>query len=72
MIYTDKIHLISDKSIDELINFAILIGLKKEWIQKHRIIHFDILSNRILNKALKNGAVLVNTKDLIRKYKKGF
>lgn len=69
MIYTDGKHLISSESIDELNNFADKIGLKREWIQNHRIIHYDLFGGKSL-RALQEGAKKVSTVDLIHAYRK--
>jgi hypothetical protein len=65
MIYIDNInltfrgkkycHMVSDKSIDELMEFALKIGLKKEWFQDKSTPHFDVAPS-IKRKALSIGA----------------
>ncbi len=56
----------------ELIEFGRKIGLKKEWLQRKTLLHFDIcLSKRIL--AIKNGAKKIGFRevaDLILKKRK--
>lgn len=64
-------HMISDKSIDELVGFAISIGLKKEWLQhkpeKKDMPHFDVM-NSFFKTAKKFGAKEVSQMDLVGKY----
>jgi len=50
-------HMWSDKSSEELLDFAEKIGLKKKWIQTSRrgIVHFDLIE-RFREKAIQNGA----------------
>lgn len=70
MILTDGVHLMSD-SLDELHSFAGKIGLKRKWFQNHeRHPHYDLTSNRIVQKALKNGANIVNSRELVMLIKK--
>ncbi len=65
MVYTDKIHLVAD-CLDELHNFALRIGLKRSWFQNHsRHPHYDLLGER-LKLALKNGAIVIGSKQLVR------
>lgn len=71
MIYTDGVHLISDKSIDELHVFAIRIGLKPAWFQDNpRHPHYDLLSMRMRARAVREGAQRVDKKTLLRIIKK--
>jgi len=63
MIYTDGVHLIAD-DINELHSFAQTIGLKLNWFQNHRIPHYDIWGSK-LTKALRAGAKIITTKELI-------
>lgn len=66
MIYTDTVHLVSDKSDNELHEFAESIGLKREWFQyKSKFPHYDITTKRKLNKALNAGARLISKKALV-------
>jgi hypothetical protein len=69
MIYTDGIHLISDNNLNELHEFAIKIGLKKEWFQDHKFQHYDIWNSK-LNKALENGAIKISSKEIIKKLRR--
>ena len=60
--YKDWCHMISDTSTEELISFAVSIGLKPEWIQNKgsRYEHFDLTPNK-RELAIANGAVFVNS-----------
>jgi len=71
MIYTDGVHLVTTGSIEDLHSFAAGIGLKREWFQEHRHPHYDILSRKIRSNALRNGAILIDKKTLVRKLKVG-
>ena len=66
MIYTDKIHLVAD-SINELHKFAIFIELKKCYYHgfKKGHPHYDLTNNKILNKAIDNGAIIKNSKEIL-------
>lgn len=65
MVYTDGIHLIAD-SLDELHEFALKIGLKREWFQDHpKHPHYDLFgSKRYL--ALEYEIKVVSSKELIK------
>jgi hypothetical protein len=71
MIYTDGVHLITTGNQEELHQFAIEIGLKREWYQEHKHPHYDILNRKIRANALRSGAKLVDQKTLVRKLKAG-
>ena len=58
-------HLIGD-SIDELIEFAVSIGLRPEWFQPKSSPHFD-LTDEARAVAVQNGAVEINQKELVIK-----
>lgn len=64
MVYTDGVHLVAD-TFKELHEFAVLIGLKKEWFQnnsKHP--HYDLMgSKRML--AVNNGALVCDSKMIV-------
>lgn len=67
MILTDKKgHLISNASFDELHEFAASIGLKREWYQNKRIPHYDLTTQHMKAKAIKHGACLVNSREIVR------
>jgi hypothetical protein len=74
MIYLDTMgHLTSDQSGLELFEFAIEIGLKREWFQdKGPIPHFDLTTKRMFNRAVAHGATLVPPKELVKKYRAKF
>lgn len=66
MIYTDGLHLMSD-SVEELHEFAVLIGMRKQWFQDHpKHPHYDTISKKLKDKAIKAGAKIVSSKDLVR------
>lgn len=58
-------HLIGD-SIDELIEFAVSIGLRAEWFQPKSSPHFD-LTAEARAAAVRNGAVEINQRELVMK-----
>lgn len=63
-------HMISDTSIQELINFAVKIGLKRDWLQFDRkknmspMPHFDVM-NSVYQKAVSAGAIECIPLDLV-------
>lgn len=67
-IYTDGVHVASNVSIDELHEFVTSkLNFKREWFQNHpRHPHYDIIAKRNKVKALKSGAILVSSKELMR------
>lgn len=82
MIYTDKIHMVAD-SLKELHEFSHSIGLKRMYFEgvrkKHP--HYDVVNKNgnlikdengviILDKAISNGAKIINKKELLLKSKK--
>ena len=65
MVYTDKVHMVAD-NLEELHDFATHIGLRREWFQNHsRHPHYDLWGSR-LKSALNRGAVVVNSKEIVR------
>lgn len=66
MIYTDNVHLVAD-SLQELHEFAEKIGLKKHFFEGVRKghPHYDLTNKLIVNKALENGATVVNSKKIV-------
>ena len=68
MILTDGVHLISDRSLEELHAFALDIGLKRCWFQggKRRHPHYDLTTRRKLYLAFDHGATLVTTAELVK------
>ncbi len=68
MIYVDTIgHMITDGILDELHIFAKEIGLKREWFQdKGWYSHYDLTTKNKINQAVKNGAQLINPKQIIK------
>ena len=71
MIYTDGVHLITDSNnIKELHDFALKIGLKLTWFQnKGKFLHYDLISPNRAEKACKEGAILLERKDLLKVYR---
>lgn len=58
-------HLIAD-SVEELIEFAEAMGLRREWFQPKSSPHFDLTADgREL--AIRNGAIEINQHELVRK-----
>lgn len=57
----------SDKSFEELHAFAVKIDLKKCWFHynKHHA-HYDLTSEKVRSKAIKAGAVVVNSRQLLK------
>jgi Protein of unknown function (DUF4031) len=59
-------HLFSDSSIDELHEFANLIGLKKEWFQsKKNFPHYDLVSSK-RKLAVQFGAKEIKLKEFLK------
>ena len=68
MILTDKVHLVSDTSLEELHKFAQRIGLKRCWFQESRTHpHYDLTTSSAYTRALRHGAVYVTPKQLIKR-----
>jgi hypothetical protein len=59
VIFTDGIHMVS-RSKYALHEFAKKIGLKKEWFQNKKYPHYDLTTKRMVDKAIKNGAIKIN------------
>lgn len=70
MIFVDgKGHMISDLSEDELHSFAKKIGLLRDWFQSPPQVkypHYDLTTQRKINYALRMGAYLANTREMIK------
>lgn len=62
-------HLFAD-SLEELYKFGDLLGLKRSWIHKSNmgIYHYDISNNK-RKKAIKLGAIYLQKRHLLRKFK---
>lgn len=58
-------HLIAD-SVEELIEFAIRIGMKKEWFQPKSSPHFDLHADG-REKAIANGAIALSQREFVAK-----
>ena len=59
-------HLVSDNSIEDLHTFAENLGLRREWFQRRSIPHYDLVGERF-ELALARGAVLVSSRELVRR-----
>ncbi len=61
----------SDKNTEELLDIALKIGMKPEWLQQSRrgFIHFDLTSSR-RESAIKKGAVEITWKEYLKQRKK--
>ncbi len=67
MLFTDrKGHLVSNLSLQELHDFAAGIGLKLEWFQNKRVPHYDLITPRMRQKALRAGATLCGSREIVR------
>lgn len=58
-------HLIAD-SVEELIRFAVSIGLRPEWYQPKSSPHFDLTAEGRAA-AIANGAIELNNRELVAK-----
>ena len=58
-------HLIAD-SVDELMEFALAMGLRREWFQPKSTPHFDLTADARA-KAVQMGAIELDRRGLIRK-----
>ena len=58
-------HLIAD-SVDELIDFALSIGLRREWYQPLSSPHFDLTADARAA-AVRNGAIELNNRAFVTK-----
>lgn len=58
-------HLIAD-SVEELIEFALAMGLRREWFQPKSSPHFDLTADARVA-AVRNGAVEINQRELVIK-----
>jgi hypothetical protein len=70
MVYTDGVHLVAD-TLDELHAFAESIGMKRSWFQDHpRHPHYDTISKGKKSKAIKAGAILISSKEIVMHFRK--
>jgi len=68
MILIDKKgHMVSTVNFEELHNFAAKIGLCRDWFQDTRIPHYDLTTERMKIRALKEGARLVDSREIVRR-----
>lgn len=67
MIFTDGVYLVSDKSLEELHEFAQGMGLKRHWFQggKRTHPHYDLTTQKKVDQAIKMGAKKITIKELI-------
>lgn len=68
MIYTDGIHMIAS-SIKELHEFAETIGLHRCFFEnprKKRHPHYDLMNQKIREKAIENGAIVVTDREIVK------
>ncbi len=72
MIYTDKIHLVAT-SLKELHSFAEKIGINRCYYEGYKKghPHYDLIRKWMYEAAVKKGAVLVSSKEIILFFKKG-
>jgi hypothetical protein len=59
-------HLVSDASLAELHEFAEGLGLRREWLHRKSIPHYD-LTGEVYELALARGALLVSSRELVRR-----
>ena len=59
-------HLVSDSTLDELHEFARLLGLRREWFQRRSIPHYD-LTGEYYRLAIERGALLVSSREIVRR-----
>ena len=59
-------HLVSDTSLNELHDFAGVLGLRREWLHRKSIPHYD-LTGEVYELALAHGATLVSSRELVRR-----
>lgn len=65
--YSQSCHMIADTE-QELVAFAKQIGLKPEWIQRKRLLHFDLTASKRMV-AIKKGAIELERKMFSKKAK---
>ena len=58
-------HLIAD-SVDELIEFALGMGLRREWFQPKSSPHFDLTADA-RTQAIRHGAIELNQREFVKK-----
>jgi hypothetical protein len=68
MVYTDRVHMIAS-SIEELHEFAAKIGLHKCYYRnprKKRHPHYDLMNEKIREKAIEHGAIVVTDREIVK------
>ena len=58
-------HLIAD-SVEELIDFAVAMGLRREWYQPKSSPHFDLTAGA-REAAVRHGAIEIDQRELVKK-----
>lgn len=59
----------TNENIEVLHDFANKLGLKREWFQQgSSIYHYDLTESKRIE-AIKLGAIEINTRDMLKKYK---
>lgn len=61
--YHEACHLLADTE-EELVEFAVNLGLEVHWIQRGHAVHFDLTRNKRAQ-AVKNGAIEVGSRELV-------
>lgn len=64
-------HMFPDGSIDELVRFAVRIGMKEKWLQKGRrgLVHFDLTKSR-REAAIKAGAIPLSREEAVKMWRR--
>ena len=74
MIFVDSIgHMVSDANLEELHVFAHRIGLNRRWFQGSRKNHphYDLTTSMVRARAIRYGAKLIASKNLVREMVRG-
>lgn len=66
MILTDGVHLVSDRSLNELLSFGHTLGLSRSWLQDRGIPHYDLYF-KMADRAIAHGAQLVSRRQLVKR-----
>jgi hypothetical protein len=59
-------HLVSDTSLEELHEFALSLGLRRESLHLKSVPHYD-LTGEVYELALIRGAILVSSREIVRR-----
>lgn len=68
--YDKSCHLLAD-SEEELVEFAVKMGLKPSWIQKSRLVHFDLTEAK-RKRAVALGAKEVDSRFVVSRLREGY